>query len=150
MKKYPAVLALSVLALVSAFMPLATAGGYFASISYLGGITNLLYLIPFALGAVAVAGMMGKKSLPLSKMVFWIGILGVLITAISYYAGMEHIQAFANFAGNFSREWSAFGNGNSTVAHKALPVSVSPGFGAIGAGCAYICAVITSFWPEGV
>jgi phage-related protein len=94
--------------------------------------------------------MMGKKSLPLAKMVFWIGILGVLITAISYYAGMEHIQAFANFAGNFSREWSAFGNGNSTVAHKAQPVSVSPGLGTIGAGCAYIGAVITSFWSEGV
>ena len=125
------VLVCGILAMLASFMPMASNDSFYVNINHMGGLTLLPHLIPLFVITVAVFALNNK----ISNLKAWYlpaTIMGLIIASLSAYAGIEHLNSFAGFAGGFSIFNTARGQ-------------ASIGFGAIILLAAYLTSSIASF-----
>lgn len=130
---------LGVLSLVGGFLPMASAGSYFASISHIGGLAWLLY--PLSLAAIGLAVTAIYKP-DIRHLRLWIGVVtlaGLILTLLTVSAGISTLNYMANSMSSFS-----FLRDNSATAEK---VSASIGSGGVMAVAGYLCLLLLSLNP---
>jgi len=93
---------LAALSLVGSFLPMASAGNYFISISHIGDLAWLLYPLAFTALGLGITSVY-KPDLPFLRL--WIGVVtlaGLTLTAISVSAGISSLESMANLMSPFS------------------------------------------------
>lgn len=93
------VLVLGIIVLFAAFLPVSYYSEYYETISYLGGITYLLYVIPFFAIGTAAAALYGK----LPKARIWyaaVGGIGFVLSFLTGSIGSNTLKAFVEFNSN--------------------------------------------------
>jgi hypothetical protein len=110
---------LSVVALIGAFMPLATGGNFFVNIHHIGGLSYLLYVVPVVLLALSIINI--YKEIKYLKMWFIsVSAIGLIIAILGAIAGINTVNAMnqqvlafqersQQFQENFKKEWDNFG-----------------------------------------
>ena len=91
-----AVVVIGIIMLFADFLPISIYSGYYETISYIKGITYLLYIVPFFVIGPAVASLYGK----LPKAGIWyavVGGIGLLLAFIAGVAGNEMLAEFLRF-----------------------------------------------------
>ncbi len=89
--------------------------------------------------------MSGKNVLPLSSFCLWLSLGGLVVSGLSYYAGVEHLEAMAAFTSSFNHAWSSFGSSTpSNTSQATSHVQVMPGLGILICGVAYLVAAFQS------
>ena len=90
------VLVFGITSLLLAFAPISRYYRYYESIQNLGGITYLLYIVPFFVIGCAIAAL--YKKLP--NVGIWyisIGGIGLMLTILTVYIGDKTLEAFIEF-----------------------------------------------------
>ena len=108
------VLVFGVVLLFLAFAPISRYYQYYESIQNLGGITYLLYIVPFFMVGSAVATL--YKKLP--NVGIWyasVGSIGLILTVITVYIGDKTLEAFIEFNSNLTNITPQMGVGAITM-----------------------------------
>jgi len=131
MKKF-IFLIISILILISSFLPIATSEDLFVNITHIGGIAYLLYAVPLLAMALSVLFVYRPDTQHLKIWFSLVGILGLLLGAVVLNSGMNHLNAFiemqyemdarsssfdhaiAKFDEDFNKSMNGFGNHNMT------------------------------------
>lgn len=83
-----------VLAIIGLFLPLASAGGLFITLDKLGGISLLLYLLPFTLLALAITDIYKPNIQYMKAWLAIVGLAGIILSMVSTYTGIGQVNAF--------------------------------------------------------
>ena len=108
------VLALGVLMVLAAFLPISTYGRYYENVSYIKGFSYLLFLTPFFVIGPAIAAL--YKKLPNEGIWYAVvGLIGLFLTVFTDIAGNNMLTSFVEFNSNGAYIHSHPGLGTITL-----------------------------------
>lgn len=133
--KHNAIIVSGFLTLVGAMMPLATKGDMARGLSQLSNLSLLLWLLPFLLIGLGIAGKMDK--LNEKPWVLSLSIIGLVLSAGVIYGSIEALKSMDSGFG------SMFGQLGVSTAGKA-----SVGLGGIVLIISYLASLVAGFLLE--
>lgn len=143
-KKTGAIIAaLGFVGLAGTFFPLANAGTLNMSVSNLGGVLPLLYVIPVVVMVVGVMSYLGKMS-RLPHVLVPISVLAVIIVGLGTYAAMSHLAMMTN--GAFGQMMNGLGDMSARMGMEKIQIEKpSIGAGSLSMIATYVGVSIVSF-----
>lgn len=102
----------------------------FVNVGHLGGITVLLYFIPLALITFSILAL-NEKIQNLRAWYIPVAIIGLLLSVLSSYAGISHVESFVSMSSKFTKYSGAeasLGLGAYTLLLTYFSISVIPLF----------------------
>jgi len=141
------------LALLGAFMPLASSGQVYVDISYMGAITKLLYVVPATMIVASVISL--NYGMNLKPWTLSLGGVGLVLSFLTINGAMSQVKSVVAMSMNMENRFNAFRegfNGGMQSMQETLKqqidssgVSATLGFGSILLVIAYLGLLIIPF-----
>ncbi|MDW8002971.1 MAG: hypothetical protein RMJ39_10005 [Deltaproteobacteria bacterium] len=92
-----------VIALLGAFMPLASLGQFYVNVHHLSGLPFLLYLLPLGIVALGILNIYKSHVKYLRAWLISLAIIGLIITGLATLTGMGYLNYMAQEQTRFDR-----------------------------------------------
>lgn len=139
-------LAFSVLCLLGAFMPIARGGALYVDLTHIGGVTFLLYLLPFAAGSLSLISIYKGDIRYMKVWMVVVALAGLALSGIAITAGKSQIDFMSNSFGNMNSMLQGMAGGDSPVANKET-IQSAIGLGGIFLVVGYLGVLVGGLLP---